>query len=101
MFAKAFADEMPTDFPIYTDPDRQSFRAFAMKRSKTGLLKPATWRNAARALSSGHRQTAVKGDPFQDGGVVVVRPGGEVAYTHIEKQSGDLADLDAVIAALG
>lgn len=59
-----------------------------------------TLRHGRRARKAGFRQTAVRGDPVQNGGVVVFDENGNVIYVHIEQETGDLADLDEVIAAL-
>lgn len=59
-----------------------------------------TLRHGRRARKAGFRQTAVRGDPVQNGGVVVFDENGDVIYVHIEQETGDLADLDEVIAAL-
>jgi NAD(P)-dependent dehydrogenase (short-subunit alcohol dehydrogenase family) len=42
----------------------------------------------------------VQGDPFQLGGVLVVRPGGVVTWRHADRVAGDHAPLEDVIAAL-
>ena len=89
------------DFPIYTDPSRAVYRAFEMRNDKLSALKPKAWKNALRAKRAGFKQTGVRGDPFQNGGVVVVLPNGAIPFVHVESEVGDLADLDAVIAALG
>lgn len=60
-----------------------------------------TLRHGRRARKAGFRQSATRGDPVQNGGVVVFDEQGNVIYTHIEQETGDLADLDEVIAALG
>jgi NAD(P)-dependent dehydrogenase (short-subunit alcohol dehydrogenase family) len=56
--------------------------------------------NALRALRSGSRQTGVEGDPWQLGGVFVLRPGGELAYRYVSAEAGDHPPLDDVLAAL-
>jgi hypothetical protein len=53
-----------------------------------------------RAWKAGHKQTGTRGDALQNGGVVVVRKGGDVVYRHVERAAGDLASIDEVLAAL-
>lgn len=71
-----------------------------MRRGALEGLSLRTLRHGRRARQAGFRQTAVRGDPTQNGGVVVFDENGELIYAHIEAQTGDLADLDDVIAAL-
>ena len=40
------------------------------------------------------------GDPWQQGGVIVVRPGGEIAYRFASRESGDHPRIDDVLAPL-
>ena len=99
-FAKAFVEDYDVDFPVFTDPRRESFKAFEMKKgSGLSLLSPKVLAHGARAMSAGHRQGRTKGSALQNGGVVVMK-GGAPTYVHIEDEAGDLADLDEVIAAL-
>ena len=88
------------DYPVFADPKKGSYQAFGMKRATLGMLDPRILANGARAARAGHKQTAVRGDPLQNGGVVVLDADGVVKHIHVERRSGDLADLDAVIAAL-
>jgi hypothetical protein len=99
-WAQAFIDETGIDFPVYVDPSRQSYDAFGMKRGALEGMGLRTLRHGRRARRAGFRQTATRGDPVQNGGVVVFDENGEVIYTHVEAETGDLADLDEVIAAL-
>lgn len=99
-WGKAFVMDENVDFPVYTDPGKRSYDAFGMKNSKLSLLKPAVLRHGRRATSGGFKQTRVRGDAFQNGGVIVINGSGDVTYTHIESEAGNLADLDEVIAAL-
>ena len=99
-WAKAFIDETGIDFPVFVDPSRDSYDAFGMRRGALEGMGLRTLRHGRRARRAGFRQTAVRGDPVQNGGVVVFNEDGDVIYVHIEQETGDLADLDEVIAAL-
>lgn len=99
-FARAFREEMPASFPLFTDPSRQSYRAFGMRRRAVDFLKPSVLFGGHRAIRAGFHQTAVRGDALQNGGVVIVGTDGRVLYRHVESAAGDLADLDDVLAAL-
>jgi hypothetical protein len=101
-FAEAFRRELGLTVPLYVDTARNAYRALGMKRGLFAtLLSPATWRSMARAWRGGFRQGGVKGDPWQLGGVLVVRPGGHVAYRHLSRAAGDHPPAAEVLAALG
>jgi peroxiredoxin len=99
-FAEAFREEMGVSFPLLTDPERSSYQAFGMRRSPLDMVSPRLLLASLRARKAGHKQTAVRGDAMQNGGVVVVKKGGDVVYRHVERTSGDLAPMDEVMAAL-
>ena len=50
--------------------------------------------------AAGFRQGRTQGDPWQLGGVLVVRPGGQVAYFHRSQNAGDHAPAGDVVRAL-
>lgn len=99
-WAREFIEEEGIDFPVYIDPGRRSYDHFGMRRGATEVINPRVLMNSLRALGKGFRQTPTRGDGFQNGGIVVVDADGDVLYTHIEQESGDLADLDEVVAVL-
>ena len=99
-WGKAFVEAENVDFPVYADPGRESYKAFGMKHSVVGLLKPKVLQHGIRAAKKKFKQTATRGNPFQNGGVVVLDAAGEVRYIHVESETGDLADMDEVMAAL-
>jgi hypothetical protein len=89
-------------FPVYIDPGKRSYDAFDMQRGLFKVVNFSTWRRKAKTKKRGFYQAKgpYQGDPLQNGGVVIVAPGGELSYVHIEQESGDLADLDEVIASI-
>ncbi len=99
-WAKAFIDQENVTFPVFVDPGLKSYEHFGMKRGLGEVMTVKSLVHAGRALGGGHRQSGIRGDGIQNGGVVVLDEGGNVIYEHIEQQTGDLADLDEVIAAL-
>ena len=64
------------------------------------LFSPRLAFNALRALRDGARQTGIAGDPWQLGGVFVIRPGGELAYRYVSEVAGDHPPIDAILDAL-
>lgn len=98
--AKAFQQEQGIDFPLLTDPDLIAYKAAGLQRSRAALLKPKVVGAGIRAYKDGFRQTAVAGDPWQNGGVFVIRPPGHVLFEQRSDSPGDHADPAAVLAAL-
>lgn len=96
--AKDFVEKFDIRYPVYTDPQRQAFSAAGMKR-KLGF-KFKTLGNAARALSRGHMQGGVKGDPMQQGGIVLVSTDGEILYQFAEDGPGEHLPVEDVVASV-
>ena len=99
-WARDFIEEQSVTFPVFVDPGLRSYEHFGMKRGLGEVTTVKSLMHAGRALSRGHRQSGIRGDAVQNGGVVVLDGGGDVIYKHVEQETGDLADLDAVIAAI-
>ena len=100
-FAEAFKDDLGIKAPIYVDTKREAYRALEMKR---GLMRTLgsldTWKSFGRALKAGFRQKGVQGDAWQLGGVLVVLPGGTVAYRYLSNSAGDHPPVADILAAL-
>lgn len=99
-FAQAFREEMDLRTPLYVDTKRDAYRALGMKRSVAAVLSIDTLKNTWRALRSGSRQKRVQGDAWQMGGVLVVLPGGRVAYRYLSEVPGDHPPVADILAAL-
>jgi hypothetical protein len=100
-FARAFREEFRLGCPLLVDPELAAYRAAGLRRGFVELFSPRVPWNALRALAGGARQTGVKGDAFQLGGVFVIRAGGGVAYRYSSRAAGDHAPIDDVLRALG
>ena len=99
-FAAAFRGDFELDGPLFVDPELRAYRAAGLRRGRVELLSPRWPLHALRALRAGSRQTRVQGDPWQLGGVFVIRPGGELTYRHASREMGDHAPVDEILAAL-
>jgi NAD(P)-dependent dehydrogenase (short-subunit alcohol dehydrogenase family) len=99
-FAAAFRDDFDLDCPLLVDPELRAYRAAGLRRGRVEILSPRLPFNALRALRSGARQTSVEGDPWQLGGVFVIRPDGELTFRHVSREAGDHPAVDDVLAAL-
>jgi hypothetical protein len=101
-FGKAFAEDFGITAPIYVDVQRAAYRALGMhRRGLSMLLSRGTLAAALRALRAGFVQGATRGDALQLGGVLVVRPGGEVVFRHLSGYAGDHPPVASVLAAAG
>jgi peroxiredoxin len=98
--ACAFRDKSKLKMPLLTDPARQSYRALGMRRGLASILTPATLVHAFKAWRSGFRQSRIAGDPLQQGGVVVIAPGGVEHFRYVSKVAGDHPPAEQVLAAL-
>jgi NAD(P)-dependent dehydrogenase (short-subunit alcohol dehydrogenase family) len=99
-FAQAFQEDLALDCPVLIDPDLVSYRAAGLRRGRVELLSPRLPLNAVRALRKGYRQTDVQGDPWQLGGVFVIKPGDTLTYRYISREAGDHAPVDEILGAL-
>ena len=87
--AREFRDEHRLEMRLLTYPTRQAYCALGMRRGAASALKPAVVLRGLEAMRQGFRQTRTKGDPLQQGGVLVIAPGGEERYRYISQFAGD------------
>jgi NAD(P)-dependent dehydrogenase (short-subunit alcohol dehydrogenase family) len=99
-FALAFREDFELDCPLLVDPELRAYRAVGLRRGRVELLSPRLPLHALRALRSGSRQTGVQGDPWQLGGVFVIRPGGDLTYRYMSREAGDHPPVEEILAAL-
>jgi hypothetical protein len=95
-----FEEQQGSGATIWVDPKRRAYRHLGFKRGPgSTLLSLAAMKHALRAWRKGFRQGATQGDPWQQGGVLVVRAGGEVVLCFASEEAGDLAPTLEVMAA--
>ena len=99
-FISAFKKDLNLqEAPIYTDPSLMSFRAAGFKRGFLVALGPQALANGIKMFARGHKQGAydkATGDLWQLGGLIVVKPSGQVAYHYISQIMGDYAPEEDV-----
>lgn len=100
LFAQGFREDLALDCPILIDPDLVSYRAAGLRRGRVELLSPLLLVNGLRAWQTGARQEGVQGDPWQLGGVFVIRPDGTTSFCQRSSVAGDHADIREIMAAL-
>jgi len=86
--------------PLYVDPELRAYAAAGLKRGVLTALNPRVLTHGVRAFRSGMRQGALQGDPWQQGGVFVIRPDGSVPFAYVSEEAGDHPDPSEVVAAL-
>jgi hypothetical protein len=99
-FAAAFREDFRLDGPLLVDPELRAYRAAGLRRGRIEMLSPRVPLNALRAFRRGARQGSVQGDPWQLGGVFVIRPGGKLAFRHVSREAGDHPPIDTLLDAL-
>ena len=98
--ARTFREEEKLRIPLLTDPTRQSHDVLGMRRGLTSLITGSSLGRAFTAWHSGYRQSRVAGDPLQQGGVVVIAPGGVEHFRFISREAGDHPTSEQILAAL-
>lgn len=97
--AADFKQSLGLDVPVFTDPSRRTYAQLGFKRTLVSTLSPAVLAAAFRAWKAGFRQTRTQGDPMQQGGVLVVRAGGQPVFGYASATAGDHPPLDVVMDA--
>ena len=95
--ASDFREQLALEVPVWVDPKRITYTHLGFKNSLVSTLGPRVWAHAIRALRAGFQQTSTQGDPYQQGGVLVVRRGGAIQYGYVSQAAGDHPPMDAVM----
>ena len=95
-----FREKSGFEGPIYTDPERHAYRALRLRRDKGATLNLGTIKAGIRSFRSGHRQTKTLGDPWQQGGVFVIKAGGDIAWAYRSEFAGDHPSEELVFEAV-
>ncbi len=95
--AADFREFMQLDVPVWTDPRRQTYAHLGFKRGVGSVASAEVLRAGLRAMSAGFRQGRTQGDAMQQGGVLVVKRGGEPVYAFASTTAGHHPPLDLVL----
>ena len=87
-------------FPLYVDPELRAYAAAGLERGVLRTLGPRALAAGWRAFRAGYRQGMTQGDPWQEGGVFVIRPDGTVPFAQVSESAGDHAHPQDILAAL-
>lgn len=76
------------DIPAISDPDKELYRHFGVKRARIGqMLSIKNWGRGLSALWNGHGFGSIEGDPMQMPAVILLRDGEVVASYHHDTPS--------------
>jgi hypothetical protein len=102
--ARRFVDEEKLEsVTVVTDPSLHTYSLAGMKRGVFSTIGPRAALHALRALRAGHMQHATAGDPWQQGGVIVVSSlssGGRELLHHESSTAGEPTDFAVILRAL-
>ena len=95
-----FRDSEHVECPLYVDPELRAYAAAGLKRGLRSSFGAGVILRGIRAIREGKRQGSTMGDPWQQGGVFVIRPGNRVEFTYISEEAGDHPSSAAILSAL-
>jgi peroxiredoxin len=95
-----FRNTESVESPLYVDPELRAYAAAGLKRGLRSSLSPAVVLRGVRAFVEGKRQAATMGDPWQQGGVFIIRPGNRVDFAYVSQEAGDHPPVESIIAVL-
>ena len=102
--AAHFQRRYAPDVEILADEDRESYRAMGLRRGGVSqLLGPrSVLKGVGRIATSGHVtvQGRIIGDAAQLGGTFLMLPSGEIAWSHVNKDASDNAEVEDILEAL-
>lgn len=97
--AADFVTRMPEMATVYVDQRRDTYRALGFVSSLASTLRWEVLKAGSRAVSKGFSQGATQGDPWQQGGVLVVAPPDSVLFQFASEYAGHHPPTDDVVAA--
>ena len=98
--ARRFRERLAPEVEVYTDPGRRSYEELGLRRSVAATLGPASAAAFVGATLKGHRQTSIQGDAWQQGGLLVMAPGGGILFLQRNRTAGDRPQIDAALLSL-
>ena len=97
--ARYFMEKSNYQGEMYVNPSLSVYKAFGLKRGFWKTLGPASIGRGIKTMSRGFRQGSSAGDLWQQGGMFVLGPGGQLLFQHRDPSAGKQADLKAVLTA--
>ena len=85
---------------LLTDPERRAYQLLNFNDSITDLIGLKSFAAGFSALRSGHIPGAMKGNPMQLGGAVIITPDKRVMYYYQSGFAGDHPSIDDLLDAV-
>lgn len=95
-----FYSKNETSLEIFVASNRDAYRVTEMISSIKHFLSFRTIGFMKKAHHDGFRQTSLKGNPWQLGGVLMISVAGQLMYQHRSQQPGDHADINDILNVL-
>ncbi|MBF0226326.1 MAG: AhpC/TSA family protein [Desulfobacterales bacterium] len=96
-FIKAFKEDTGYTGKLYTDPSLETYKALNLKRSVGSLFGFKSLKEGIKAVGSGYLQKSVQGDALQQGGAVIISPGGVLNYVYRNNEAGDHPPIEEIL----
>ena len=98
--AKAFHEEQKMAMRLLTDPSLRTYKAAGFKKGALTVASPRSAAAAAKALLQGFIQGRTQGTATQQGGALVIEPGGKELFRFVSQFAGDHPDPKSLVDAL-
>jgi hypothetical protein len=100
--ARKFAEQkqLPKSMTLLTDKSQKAYQAAGLKRGLWRTLGPQSWLPYLKTLARGFRQRRTAGDPWQQGGALVLEKGGQVSFRPVREHPGDQARAAELLEAV-
>jgi peroxiredoxin len=97
----AFKMKFDIPFPLISDPKRQLYQAFGLKKVSTlELLSPFVAVKGILAITKGHTVGIPVGDVRQLPGVFIINTDGRIIYSYFASDPSDHPSPDTILEAL-
>ncbi|XP_054843062.1 peroxiredoxin-like 2C [Eublepharis macularius] len=101
-----------TGYPheMFVDPEREIYRALGMKRGEESIISAHSPHVKSNLLSGSIKSMwralaspafDFQGDPAQQGGTLILGPGNEIHFVHLDRNRLDHAHINAVLELAG
>ena len=92
-----FVEDFGIEAPVFSDQPLAAYHALEARRGLLSSINPRVFVRSIGAMLRGFRQTGTRGTATQQGGVWVLLPGNEVAFSHRSAFAGDHPSPEAVL----
>lgn len=98
---RAFAKELDLPFPVLSDPQRQAYRAYGLRKGGLwAVFGPKIVGAYLGLLLRGRRFRGIQGDPFQLGGDFIIDAEGIIRFAHRSADPVDRPSPEQLLQAV-